>query len=421
MDIIFEILHITIKTIAESVISFTFLIIIGLIYFMIKKSQNINFYGYYLKYEALSNLVESVLQGIIIGIIGSLIISILGLPVVLSPAIMLLLPIAIILSFIHPRFLCFSYAGSLLGCISLLLRGQQIFGITLPKVDIDIVGLMVLVGTLHLMESLLIYFVGYKYAIPIVSKKDNTIVFGYIMQRFWPIPISLLVMNMGLVTNGSLVMPKWWPILNPVFGKDIFVYFALLPIVGVIGYKTITFTYQPKIKARLSGQRLMIYSFVLLFLAVLSTYIFAFKIIGILFMVVMHEGLILFDQYIETVREPLYSLPKKGVRVLSVYTDGIAYKMGIEAGDIILKINGIEIKDSREYKYIIQEIVNNIKLEVIKINGNKKVLEYKKNKSETSTIGVCLLNENPKVIFKYNTLNQFSIVKIILKYLNKNI
>jgi hypothetical protein len=246
--------------------------------------------------------------------------------------------------------------------------------------------------------------------------------FGHILQRFWPIPFAILAINMGQISGEMIHMPKWWPLAQPNVIMDSPIYFyALLPIIGALGYKTISFAYEPVKKAKISAKRLFFYSVILLVLAVLSTHYMLFQVLGIVFMSLAHEGIILYDQYVETQKKPIYGLPDKGVRVLTVYPEGPASKIGIEVGDIIQKVNGVEVEDVKDFKVLLQDTFRCLYLEVKKINGLNHIFKFVNYRGEDDSLGFQVLPEKPTILIKYDSLNEFSILHIILKKLNKKI
>src|SRR5690606_12129243 len=86
--------------------------------------------------------------------------------------------IALSLSLFNLRYLCFSYAGGIVALMNL------IFGFP----SINPIGIIALVGILHLVESLLIWLDGFSDAVPVfLKRKDGNIVGGYIMNRIWPL------------------------------------------------------------------------------------------------------------------------------------------------------------------------------------------------------------------------------------------
>ncbi|MGE5380657.1 MAG: hypothetical protein ACM3NT_06270, partial [Methylocystaceae bacterium] len=100
-------------------------------------------------------MLIALVSGVLVGFIGSLILVITGINVAATGLLWLWLA-ALILMLANPRYLCFAYAGGLVGMINLLTGW--------PYVDVS--QLMVLIATLHLLEALLIYTVGARAALP---------------------------------------------------------------------------------------------------------------------------------------------------------------------------------------------------------------------------------------------------------------
>ena len=82
--------------------------------------------------------------------------------------ILFILPVAVLLLLVNPRFLCFAYAGGLVGLVSILMRavvrfypGLQSNVVIESLVNIHIPALLILIGLLHLVEALLISISGH--------------------------------------------------------------------------------------------------------------------------------------------------------------------------------------------------------------------------------------------------------------------
>ncbi|MEW5865622.1 MAG: PDZ domain-containing protein, partial [Bacillota bacterium] len=158
-----------------------------------------------------SLVLTSLLTGAAAGLVASMIFVFIGVTVT-GAGVSFILPLALVLMLIDPRFLCFSYAGGLLALSNLL------FGF--PKVGIP--EIMILVAVLHLIESLLIRTTGDQGALPLYMKtRDGKVVGGFLLQKFWPIPLvgmMLLTPQMSEIKDiarGLISMPDWWPLIRP--------------------------------------------------------------------------------------------------------------------------------------------------------------------------------------------------------------
>jgi len=419
MDIALQVVHITLVSIAKAVFNVTFIIVMFIIYFLIRKLQLANIYNIENSQSSISQLIEVSLQGTIVGIIGSLIIVAVGIPVHFTIYLSLLLPISLVLSLINVRYICFSYSAAIMGILALIFNGQTIFGITLPNINISITGLIALVGVLHLMESLLIYFNGANNCIPIISKMNNQVIQGHILQKYWPIPISVLFVTTGYVTGESIQMPDWWPILkNPAYMATP-LYYGLISLVGALGYSSVTFTEEPEIRSKKTAKMLFVYSLGILIIAIIAKENKLLQLFGLFTMSIMHEGIILIEQKQERKKDPIYTLPKKGVRIMYTLEGSVAEKIGLKRGDIIKKINDIEILNKEHFKEIMNKKFTFLWIEIQNLKDEYKVYEYKAYPNGIDYLGVKILPENPRIFFNINQVEEIGIYQLIKKRIHK--
>ncbi|HHY13409.1 MAG TPA: PDZ domain-containing protein, partial [Thermoanaerobacterales bacterium] len=257
--------------------------------------------------------LNSALYGLIGGIVGSFLLIFVGVSIS-NVGIHFAWLLAIILMLIHPRFICFSYAGGILSLFSL------IFGY--PK--IDVAGLMAIVAILHFIEGVLVYTNGYKQATPIfMENEEYGVVGGFSLQKFWPLPLMILLLVASEEIPTEIVnMPDWWPLIRPSLdttGENFF--YMMFPVAAGLGYGDISLTSLPKRKARISAINLGIFGTVLLILAVFASRLYIFKYIAAIFAPIAHELLIYFGRNIEKKNKPIFLSPEKGELVLDVYPD----------------------------------------------------------------------------------------------------
>ncbi len=68
--------------------------------------------------------------------------------------------------------------------------------------------------------------------------------------------------------------------------------------------------------------------------------------------------------------------------IIMVEEDSIAEELEVEAGDILLSVNGKEVKDVFDYRYLIQEEFIELEIEKSALGGEKWVLEIEKDQYE---------------------------------------
>lgn len=320
----------------------------------------------------MNHKIEQTVKSLLLGAVGGLLAS--GVLVLLGVSldrigILYIWPVAILLLFINPRFLCFAYAGGIVsvgvfiarflaGNFTWLADNRFIAGL----MDIYLPGLLVLVAVLHLAESLLIYIGGHWGSSPVYIKgPGGEVLGGFSLQRFWPVPlvgmIAMLQKEAPEMSEGAVSMPDWWPILNsgiePLASESLM--FLLFPVVAGLGYADLALSSTPREKSIISARFLSIYSVVLLLLALFSEFYPPVLVPACLFAPLGHELVVHLGNRFEFSRSPRYSSPDKGVMVLAVYPDSAASAAGLQAEDIIEKVNGEEVINSHHLWQLIFE------------------------------------------------------------------
>ena len=334
------------------------------------------------KTTANKRVLASLGVGMIGGILGTVVVAILGIAIEIRD-LKFILPLAILLMLINVRYLCFSYAGGLISIFSL------IFGF--PKLNVS--SIIALVAILHLIESILIWIDGHSDPTPVFLEHDRYgTIGGFTLQRFWPIPFAVLLVLLSGSTETNL--PGWWPLfISPDLNlNDI----TILPtvVIAALGYGDIAITSSPKEKSQKSSLRIAGYSIILLILAGISTYIYAFKFIAALFAPIAHEALILYSQKEEKSRRPIYRKYHRGLTVLDIKKDSIGEKMGIKPGFVILKANNYSINEKEDLYYVLNQFPKYLTIEGLGQGGSKVTLQYKDLYNGINRIGVIIIPRN---------------------------
>lgn len=329
MSGLYQIMYFTLIDIKNTLLSPFFIIIFIIIY-----------YQYYQPKTPRSTLLKT-LNSTFYGILGGFIttIAFIYLEVVVIPKdFMYILAMAIILSLIDTRFMCFAYGGSLVSLSSII--------IGFPKVENK--DIMLVVATLHIVESILVLVNGSKDKQPTFFHHEEEIVGGFDMNRFWPIPFVIF-------TGNDLIKP--------------------ITLMAILNYGDFTLSY-PKRKSIFTGLLMLIYSSVLLFIIKSINN----NILPPLFAIFGHEFIILINKLFEKNRVPIFSSPLKGVRVLDVVKGSIGKELGLEIGDIIISINSAIVYDDKDLQNI--ELLNNDIMKIVYFNRINGITEkvYKGNK-----------------------------------------
>ncbi|MGE5453689.1 MAG: PDZ domain-containing protein [Methylocystaceae bacterium] len=265
----------------------------------------------------------AILSGIAIGVLGSLILVITGVNVAATGLVWLWL-VALVLMLASPRYLCFAYAGGLVGMVNLLTGW--------PNMEVN--QLMILIATLHLLEALLIYTVGARAAMPtFIRNQQGQVVGGFTLQQFWPLPLVAVIS--GNPAGVMPVFPAWWPLFAS--GAEAL---QLIGVLAVLGYAEITTTDSPVLRTHRSAINLMAYSLVLLILALLSYQLPGLMWLAVIFAPLGHELVIYLGLQREEQGSPRWAPVQCGVRLLWVIPSSPAQRAGLQSGDIINSIDG---------------------------------------------------------------------------------
>jgi len=403
---------ITIQGVGYAVFNSLFILGIWFVFLLNKQLTVLDFYRTRNFKPFIFKVSDILLEGILIGIITSIVLVAVGVPLYFNEVLLLMTPLALVLGTYRLRMMCISYAAALLSFVALTFSEANFFGITIPNLELHVPSLFILVGLLHIIEGVLIQFTAPKNAVPIISRKDNTIVMGHIIQKNWLIPLSLLVVQLGVLASGGVEMPDWWPLI--VFKTENPVFYTLLPLVGFLSYSTITYSDTPRKKSFVSGLNIFIYGILIVLMGIVSQESKLLQYVGCSMLFVLHELIYVLERLRETKRAPIYTLPVKGIRIMQIIEGGFGETLGMKKGDVIEKINDTVIKDIQHFIHLIKETKEYVNIVTRTLSG--KVVEYKVDSVEKlEQIGIRVLPEKPLMVYPYNELNEIGLFEFLIR------
>ncbi len=348
--------------------------------------------------------ISQIVLGIFAGTLASLMFTFLGLVFDENSNIYLLFMLSLFFMAFKPRFICFSYSGALLGLVSLLLKYAAII-LNMPKLDvinIDVLTLMTLVGVLHIIEGILVMTDGSRGAIPVFTNRDNKIIGGFALKRYWALPVAILILlgsaSSDLVAGQSLMTPGWMPAIRGEIAARILKnsVIASIALYGIIGYSSITFTKSKAKKSIFSGALIMGYGVLLTAVSQLAAYGVAFQFFILIFAAALHEAMLRLEKYIELTLEPKFVSSEEGIMVLEVAPNSPAYEMGIQSGDLIVKLNDKKIEAEEEILNIVKGNFNSLTMKIKKASGELRDMTYS-NMGKNRRLGIVIVpRELPK-------------------------
>ncbi len=371
---------------SQSITSFLYLLIILAVYLQIKRRAQLEetWLGF-LRDTVINRLMYVMLYGMIAGLITSSLIIFTGITVDMN-TIIVIWPIALLLTFLNERYLCFSYAGGVLALISLL------FG--WPKIDVS--GVIATIGILHFTESILILLDGHRDALPVIMEHKRFKPIGaFVLARLWPVPLVVLIApDSDLILSGVLSMHNWWPNLGLHNEGEL----ILFPLAILLEYSGLAITARPKQRTRATGLILGAYSLLILGIGILSTNRTWLQIIGAILMPLLHESILHFSRSSQLGGKPLFGAPWRGLRVLEVLPEKLGQYMGIMTGDVLLNVNGIKVNSEEMLQETLNKAPNYLWIDLNR-DGRTVTVEYRNYKRDEDKLGVLFVPRKTSRLF----------------------
>ncbi|MDR3593334.1 signal protein PDZ [Clostridium sp.] len=346
--------------------------------------------------------LSQLVLGIIGGCIGSLILTSLGVMFNDNSGIWYLFIISILLTFIKPRLICFSYSGAILGFISIMLKSASIFVPGLSDIfdlNINIFYLVILIGVFHIIEGIVVMIDGDRGAVPVFTNKDGKILGGYALKRYWILPIAIMIAvtmdnsTLNYVTE-SIQNPNWWPLIKSPSG------FALLassvisisPFYTILGYSAVTFTRNKREKALSSGIHIAIYGAILIGVSQIAKVGILGEMLVLAFMPFAHEFMLKLQLKNEERRTPKFVSDEEGLVILEISTDSKIKEFGIGIESKVLSINDKGVNSETEIYSILRENLYNAMLKIKDSHGIVKDINFRHNRN--TRLGILLVPRN---------------------------
>lgn len=420
-----ELLKYTLQNVSYAIVEPSYamiLILIGLVFYM--KNRKITLMEKLVMGKNTISAFELTISQIVMGIFGGVLVSIiftlLGVTFYESSSIFLIFILSMGLIFINPMLGTFSFSGSILGLISILLYFLSIAlnKPSLNAINIDITNLIIVIAVMHFIQGLLIIFDGKRGAIPVFSGRDKHIIGGFVYGRQWILPMSILLMvqasNADLIAGNTVNTPVWWPLVNHKENLLLFATMVIgaLPIYSGLCYKTVSFTQSKNGKPIFSGVLLCLFSLFILILSQFSSINKFLDTFLLLLIPLIHEGVNKIEKYFELKNKPKYVSCEEGVCVLDVAPNSIAKEMGLSSGDMILEINDEKVlKDEVVFKFL-ERLPYHIKMYVRGVNGEIKILT-KNIQNRDDKLGVVIVPRDVPKQVKGNINSRMNFANMI--------
>ena len=288
--------------------------------------------------------------------------------------------VSLLLALFRVRWLCFAYAGGILGILHVIARvwtnlsgqSENAFRWIELLSTLHISSLFLLIGILHIIEALFVYIWGGKMAIPLFFRgKRGRPIGGFFLQGSWPIPI-LIFTPVGVLQTG---WDNAWMVLA-------------FPV--MIGFSVWTTSNLVERKVRRSSSRLLLYGVAMILIGITAnTYDEIWIIVlGSLVSIGIHEWIVQWAKREEELKRPLFAHDHRGLKVLSTYSVPTVLNSDILSGDIIHRVNGQKVMTVAEFHEAFRLNSAFVKLEVVDHRGELKLIERAINAQENHLLGL---------------------------------
>ncbi|CAM3888934.1 PDZ domain-containing protein [Alkalicoccus chagannorensis] len=248
--------------------------------------------------------------------------------------------------------------------------------------ETDLFSLGVLLVTLLFLETVLLAMDGARHPSPSLTRSPRGKVVGeQLLRRMWIMPAFALYPVGGMSGTGA------WPLLEAGgFG------FVLLPL--VLGIDASVRGDTPlSAKRRLTGRMTLL----LLSAGVLLAAGWFYPIVVLVLAGVVLAGReLLFSMFEsgERTRAGVYVPRNKGLVLMGIIPGTTAEKLGMETGEVVLRVNGKFIRTQRDFYRIMQEQATYVKLEVLDYQGEKRMLQASRYEHDHYLAGCLFLPDN---------------------------
>lgn len=387
----------TLRTVAYAIVEPTHilvLVILGVMFYL--KNKKVSLMQRMTIGEIINSPLEltlsQIVMGILAGVISSVLLTVFGVTFGQNSGIELIFMFSLLLMFFKKRFICFSYSGAALGFLSIIITYLSNIRGTESFLNINILSLMTFIAILHIVEAFLVMIDGGRGAVPVFTSKDNKIIGGFSLNRYWALPVAVFIIFASSQGGGTATIntPDWWPIINrnETLALLATAVITSIPFYGMIGYSAITFTMDKKTKPISSGIGILAYGVSLLAIAQLTRIGIVGEIIVLIYAPLGHELMIMIQKKIEEKGKYLYYSGDDGIAILDVSPTSPAYIAGIRRGDKIIGIGDNDVISEVDIIKAIKDSTFDIIFKVKKISG--EIMEYSV-KPKDKRIGVLLV------------------------------
>ncbi|MGY4688963.1 PDZ domain-containing protein [Salibacterium sp. K-3] len=340
-------------------------------------------------FRAAFDVTAPLLPGLAAGLAGSAAAALLGVTVPFSFLVLLSLVTGLVLISGRMQWLSPAFTVSAAVLLALFLPAWET---GYDRVDVwfqalgesDYRSVLIWMAVLIILESFLVSRSGTFFTSPLtVRSSRGKWVGAHRMRRVWLLPSVLFI------PGGMLEAVSWWPLL-PVGDGGLALF--LLPL--AVGGDYTVYHSLPQPALNMMGRRLFLLG-VLAGGGAALAYVYPEAVLYTAAAVFVLREVLQVWKHSEENNKPTYFQPSPlGVKILAVLPESPASKMGMSAGETIMKVNNIPVHTKKEFYYALQKNSAHCRLEVMDTNGELRRVQSAVYDNEHHEIGVLMVKEN---------------------------
>lgn len=348
---------------------------------------------------------ELLLAGLISGFFGGVLTVTLGLYIE-PEGLQTFLILMVALALINHRLVNPAYAGGLL-CL---------FALTFGYDKVHVPSMLSLIAVIQLVEAVLVYVTRKQDNIPIFIQHKGEMTGAFIKQKYYAVPFVLLSLSAAPYAIWQNQVHLGW---GTMFQAGLptaaaAAVFLLTGAIGVTNYSSIAISTTPEEKCRNDAIKYLAGSLILFIMAFLGVKTEALQWAGAVFALVYRELVYQVTLYCEQRKKPLYTVVRRGLRILEIIPGGAAEKMKMKRGEIILNINGKPVQTEDGIRHVLAGSPTFLWMHTEDPSGQIKIYEHKCYPDGVKDLGIILVPREWEVTYQVDEYENFTIIRDIV-------
>nr|WP_295971865.1 PDZ domain-containing protein [uncultured Bacillus sp.] len=254
-----------------------------------------------------------------------------------------------------------------------------------PEWSPDILApIAIILALLLIAEGFLITQNGSKGTSPKLMKGKRGLVVGiHEVKRLWMVPI-LFVMPGEWLTSPF----DWWPVFS--IGAESY---TLILVPFSIGFSQEIKGMLPAESVKQVGRKVTRLGCILTVLSVIGFWYPIASIVIVTLAIIVREWISLKQRLMEDNLPFYFSMKNQGVMILGVLPDSAAAGMGLEVGELIMKVNGAPVNDEESFYNALQHNRAHCRLEVLDVNGQVRFTQRALYENDHHELGILFVQD----------------------------